>query len=755
MIFPNHFIGAGTDCSTLEHWVPAPYLKRVFALEHQPQTADLLITGLGFYDLYINGKRITKGALAPYISNPDHIVYYDRYEVADLLQAGDNSVAVCLGNGFQNNPGGYVWDFDKVPWKGAPRMALQMDIIFPDSTTMQIDSREGFQCIESPLCFDDFRVGEYYDARKEIDDWTAPCFGEEGWRPAVKLESPRGEAKLCQVPPIVECERIHPVSVTETDEGFLYDFGGNYAGVTRLEIAGECGQKVTMYHGETLKNGHLDMTTMTCDPKMVNQKDVYICRGNDIEQWQPLFTYHGFRYVLVEGITKEQAVPQLLTCITMNADIQQRGGFTCSDPVINQLQTMAENSTLGNFYYFPTDCPHREKNGWTGDAALSVEFMLLNYNVETSLKEWVHNICKAQADNGALPGIVPTGSWGYEGCTGPAWDCALTYIPYFIYQYRGDVEVLKESADSIFRYVNFITSKIREDGLICWGLGDWCHVGRNAVAHKSPNYFTDTIVCMDICKKAAEIFGVLNKPYQKQFAENVYRQIRTTARKRLLNLHTMTAEGNCQTSQAMAIFYGLFDPAEQEQAFKQLLSLVHQQQDHFDVGVLGARVLFHVLAEHVETELAYKMITRPDFPSYGWWVAQGSNTLWEDFHLPTDNPEPGCEPHSKNHHFWGDISHFFIRHFSGIAYNPYFTEKRVDFKPKFPKELSFAEGYYTAPEGRIWCKWERDGKQLLLHIEKPDVLSGTVYLPDGYEFEDGKSVANAVSGTYKVTAIVG
>ena len=749
MDFPMNFIAATTEYSTLTKYVPAPYLRKSFVLEKKPQKASVVICGLGFYELYVNGERITKGFLAPYISNPDNMIYYDAYDVTDRLTAGENVVGVCLGNGFQNSPGGYHWDFDKARWRGAPQTALRLDVDFGEGITFSFESDESFKTAPSPILFDDLHNGEYYDARKEQPGWCTPGFDDSAWQSAIKAPMPRGETRLCEAEPIRVQKELPPVSIKAFPDGYLYDFGVNCAGLSRLTINGTAGQEITLFHGELLVDGLLDIRHVATDKNDFSQKDIYICKGSGTETYTPSFTYHGFRYVLVQGLTAEQAVPETLTCLVMNSDIKERGGFSCSDETINTLQTFTRRSTLANFYYFPTDCPQREKNGWTGDAALSAEHILLNLEAEKSFAEWMRNIRKSQADNGLLPGLVPTAGFGYWWGNGPAWDCVLVYLPYFTYMYRGDTAILKENVHAIFRYLEYLHSKIREDGLLCFGLGDWAPAGRRWDSYKSPLYFTDTVYGMDICEKAAAIFSELDLPLHREFAVSLGRKLRAAARERLLNLNTMTAEGRCQTSQAMAIFYNLFEPAEKQEAFKVLLNIIKEADDHIDMGILGDRVLFHVLADFGHTDLALYMMTRPDFPSYGWWIQQGAASLWENFTLESGTPTGG----SLNHHFRGDISHFFIRHLAGINYNTYTRAEKLEIYPKFVQTLTHAEGFHLAPEGEIRVRWQRQEAEILLTVTVPDSLKGNIRLPSEYLFEDGVSVKPAVSGEYFIKKI--
>ncbi len=743
MTFPLQFIAAGREYSSLTEFVPAPYLRKSVTLDEKPDGAELLICGLGFYELFINGQRLTKGLLAPYISNPDHMLYYDCYEIASHLQPGENVIGVLLGNGFQNNPGGYVWDFHKPRFRGAPQLAMSLELSFAQSETITITADESFRTAPSPIWNDDYRNGEYYDARKETPGWAEPGFDDSAWGHAICAPTPRGEAALCTANPILISEELSPVSVKQVEGGYLYDFGENFTGFCRLELEGEAGQEIALYYGEYLEeDGRFTQRNLRFDENDYVQKDLYICKGGQ-ESYTPCFTYHGFQYVLVKGLTLRQATPQALTFLVFHSALQERGGFSCSDETVNRLQASTLRADLSNFFYFPTDCPHREKNGWTGDASVSAEHILLNFEAEENYRVWLANIRKAQAGNGALPGIVPTGDWGYHWGNGPAWDCVLTYLPYYTYLYRGNKNILSENAHAILRYLEYLSTNVRDDGLICFGLGDWCPPDRGADSYKSPLEFTDTVISMDICEKAAYIFSVLQLPLQEQFARGLYKQLYTAARERLIERDGITAIGRCQTSQAMAVYYNIFTPAEKPAAVRVLLELIRQENDHFDVGILGARVLFHVLSDFGYTDLALKLIVQPTFPAYGWWIANGATTLWEDFHST-----PGSV-NSRNHHFWGDISHWFIRHLAGIHYNPRRVGKELDICPQFAQTLTFAKGHHRAPEGEICVAWKREGDAVLLDVTAPGLLDGYIRMPGGMVFEDGTSVKALESGTYR------
>ena len=768
MDFSDRFVTAARDYTTYEKHVPSPYFRKSFRMAGKPKRAEVTVCGLGFYDLFVNGKKITKGYMAPYISNPDDIVYFDTYDLTPLLCDGENVLGVQLGNGMQNAPGGEIWDFHTARFRGAPKLALRFEAEGENGEELVFEADEGFKTAPSPVWFDDLRCGVFYDARKELPGWSEPGFDDSAWQAALPAEKPRGEFLLCEAEPVVASAEIVPVSIRKASlapyrpdgrmrdkateykpsrtDGYLYDFGVNTAGVYTMKINGEPGQLIELQFCEFLEeDGSPSYNNMNFYPDGYAQRDIYICRGGGQEVYTPAFTYHGGRYCHVMGITEEQAKPELLTFVVLHSDLEDRGSFECSDETANKLQAMTRRSDLANFYYFPTDCPHREKNGWTGDAAVSCEHMLLNLTPEKSYLEWLRNIRKAQAEDGSLPGIVPTGGWGFLWGNGPAWDCVLTYLPYYTYLYRGGIGILRENAAAIFRYLHYIDTRRGAGGLIKIGLGDWLPAGRGADHYKVPLEFTDTVLAMSICQKAAFIFGELGMGLQKNFAEGLYAQLRHSVRGQLVDFCSMTVLGRCQTGQAMGIYYDVFEPAEKHKAFEVLLELIEESGGHLDVGMLGLRVLFHVLSDFGRGDLAYLMIARPDYPSYGSWIAQGATSLWEDFQ------PPGSKPNSLNHHFFGDISNWFITKVAGIRVNPRLASCReVDIRPAFLDALDYAKARHDTATGTVGVEWRREGGHIALTVEAVQGLKGRIVLPSGYVFAgDNKKLAGTAFTSLK------
>ena len=764
------FISSRTDYTTFFKPIPSPYFRKSFVIE-DISNAELTICGLGFYELYINGKRITKGYFAPYISNPDDLLYYDKYDLTPYISQGENVIGIQLGNGMLNCPGGQIWEFEKARYRSAPKLALHFCAHLHDGKTVEFEADESFKVADSPIYFDDLRAGEFYDARKEIEGWNLPSFDDSEWRNAITAETPRGETIVCPAEPIVITKELKPVCIRKAKiskqpeyrkelpvipapydesmtEGWLYDFGVNSAGLCRLNINGKCGQKVILQFGELLdENGDMDLRGMSFLPEAFNHKDIYICKGEENEVYMPKFAYHGFRYCLVMGIDDEQATENLLTYAVMNSDLRQLSEFSCSDEMANKLQDATMVSNLSNFYYFPTDCPHREKNGWTADAALSAEQMIINLSVENSLGEWMRSIRKAQREDGAIPGIIPTAGWGFNWGNGPAWDCVIVYIPFFIWKYRGNTDIIHENAAMIMRYLNYITTKFDDKGLLHFGLGDWCHAGMMSGC-KAPLELTDTIMGIDICKKASVMFEAANLLPQKQFADNIGVMLFDAARRHLIDYDTMTALGNCQSSQAMAIFYGIFKGEEKAQAFEKLIELIEAQDNLIDVGVLGGRVIFHVLSQFGKSDLAYQMITDSRFPSYAYWINNGRTSLCEAFRK-TD-----LLPNSQNHHFWGDISSWFMQNIVGIKINPENRDcTQVEISPKFINKLTFANGSTYASNGKISVSWKKDKNAITLTCDVPKGCHGEIVLENSYTFENKTNTFSFTDGVKNTFSI--
>lgn len=752
MEFSNKFVSECREYSTYVKHVQAPVFRKSFWVKPGTCSGEIVICGLGFYDLYVNGTKITKGYLAPYISNTDHIVYYDQYDLTPYLVEGENVVGVMLGDGFQNAKT-RVWNFMDNVFNSAPKLALSMTIE-NNGETQKYDAMD-FLCKKGPVFFNDLRSGIFFDKRLEEAGWNKPGFVEEGWHEPILADRPRGTAKLCEAEPIRVIREYAPVEIRKgtladydvseevrsglcggttpetalaKEGGYLFDFGKNTAGIFRLKIKGEKGQRIDIQCGEVLKDGALSYNNIGFYPDGYSQRDIYIVGGEEEEIFEPMFTYHGYRYLYVTGLKEEQVTADTLTYLEMTSALENRGSFSCSDETANQLYEIARRSDRSNFYYFPTDCPHREKNGWTGDAQASAEHMILTMGAEKSWREWLHNIRAAQALDGSLPGIVPTGTWGFAWGNGPAWDRVLFELPYIIYKYRGETEPILENAHAMMRYLEYVSKRRDENGIIAIGLGDWVPVDRGSSDYFPPLGFTDSVMVYVMCQEAQILFDAVGLSLNSAYAKQLGMEVRQAVRRQYLDLNQMLVKSCCQTAQAMGIYYNIFDSGEKTQAFAQLMKIIHRDGDKTTCGFLGLRVLFHVLADFGETELAYQMITGTEFPSYGYFVAQGETSLPEQFlsGLRYRNL-------SLNHHFLGDIVQWYMKYPGGIRVE---NSRKVQIRPAFIASLDHAEASHQLPTGEVSVSWKREGEKIHLQVSSPAEVRCEYILDGGWKFEE-------------------
>ena len=695
MILSDKFICAGEKYASFRRKVPAPWFKKNIQLKSDIAKGSITICGLGFYELFIDGKRITKSYLAPYIANSDDVIFYDNYDITDLISGDSCELTFLLGNGMQNAFGGFIWDFHKAAFRSAPKLAFAVEILYADGTVQVIEADESVLTRPSKIIRDDLRLGEIYDA----------TFDEGKWKPAIKTASPKGEKKLSAIKPIVIRDRVSPVKIWKEKNAYIYDFGINTAGVCQLKINARHKQKVKLTFGELIRDGKFfwHNTSFKGSHRKYVQREVYICKEGE-NLYTPTFTYHGFRYVRVEGITKKQATEDLLTYLVMNTELGNKGEFSCDDEIINTLHRMTLNSTLSNFHHFPTDCPQREKNGWTADAALSSSHALLYFEPTANYKQWLTAICKAQDERGALPGIVPTSGWGFAWGNGPAWDAVLTELPWQIWQKRNDISAFKECKDYIIKYLKYLETRMDENGLLAIGLGDWC-----APAKSSPLILTDSIEAYDIADKSRQMFEKIsdteNADYCRAFAEKMRENIRT----HLFDKQTGTFEGGYQTSQAMGIYYGIVNPDEKDKALAVLLNRIKEDGYHLYTGVLGGRVIFHVLAENGEIDTAVRMLENPTTPSYMQWIDMGETGLCESF-----NPKSDTDSH--NHHFWGNISALFMEQICGIKV----CADKIKLEPFFPTDINEAKASFDSVFGKVSVSWKRENGKIIYNISYPE-----------------------------------
>ncbi|MFA6290977.1 MAG: family 78 glycoside hydrolase catalytic domain [Victivallales bacterium] len=714
----------GRPDALLNNWqrpvLPAPFFRKIFDYKGKTDNSKVHICGLGYYELYINGRKVGDHVLDPVVTHYDRRARYVAYDVAEYLVPGKNVFGVILGNGWYNCHTPEVWHFDKAPWRDYPKLLLELEI---DGETI-LCSDESWKVSSGPILFDGLRNGETYDARLELDGWLLPDYDDSSWKIAANVSPPGGVLQQQLMPPC-KVMKTFPVSKRwELPDGSIaFDIGQNITGWARITVSGKRGTELIIKYAETLNAGSdIDQTLIATFIKGGDcQTDRYILKGNDgSEIWEPRFTYHGFRYLRISGVSANVKIEKLEGRV-VNTAFEQIGKFSCSDETLNRLQECTCWSYIGNFTGIPTDCPHREKNGWTGDAQLAAETGLFNFAAGTAYNEWMDSFADVQRPSGQLPGIVPSSGWGFNWGSGPAWDSAFLLIPWYVYLYTGDSSSIRTHYGSMKKYVDYCTG-MATDHIVSFGLGDWCHVDRNRIAPvaltSTAYYYVDCI----LLSKFAAINGRISD--QRKYA-GLAEKIRVAFNRCFYKGDGIYASGE-QTALGCAIYQGLVDASEKDNVVAKLADIVKANGCKPDFGILGAKYVLRALSDNGHVELAYKLITQPEFPGWAHWLKKGATTLWESWEGKS----------SLNHIMFGDISAWMYQYLAGIApdpENPGFRHAII--KPHPVNGLEWVRAEYTSPSGKIVSAWKHYGGRFELEIGVPSSTAATVIMPDSSRHE--------------------
>jgi len=742
LLQPTDWQASWIGRTTNDNVAIAPLLRGTFTLDGKVKQARGYICGLGYFELYLNGKRVGDHLLDPGYTRYDRRVLYVTHDITDLLKRGDNAVGVILGNGWFNVLNKTAWDWDKAPWRAAPKLLCQLEIDFVDGRRLVITSGADWKTADSPIVYNTIYSGEVYDARREQAGWNLVGFDDSTWTPALLVEPPHGTISAQMMPPIRVDRTFKATNVSEPNPGvFVFDFGQNLTGNARLSVEGPAGAEISMKYGERVAtNGLVDQAAIAqhvkrFDAKQRFQTDIYILKGGSRENWSSRFAYDGYRYIEVRGFPGRPD-KESLTAVFFHSDVPVVGHFACSNPLLNQIAAAARRSYLGNLQGIPTDCPHREKNGWTGDAHLASELGMYNFFPSAVYSKWIQDITDEQRPDGKLPGIVPTSGWGYPWGNGPAWDSALVLIPYYQYLYYGDTEEFRRHYENLKRYVDYLTSHAK-DGIVNIGLNDWV-----PFKTKTEAPITDTAYYYVDTKIVALAAGLLGKEedalhYQEQAAN-----IRQAFGKRFYQPATGLYDNGSQTALSCALYQGLVPPENKERVSSNLVAAVEKANWHVDTGILGAKYLLNALTENGRTDVAYRVAAQKDLPGWGWWIEQGATTLWEEW--------GGGD--SRFHVMFGDVDAWFFRALAGINPDPAAPGfKHFFVTPHVAGDLTWARGEYNSVRGEIISDWKVVNGEFRLAVRVPANTTATVSLPISelaQVKEGGKPVAESAGVTF-------
>ena len=688
---PPKWISGGTDAPEK----PAPVLVREFTLPKTPEKAVLELAVAGWCEVAVNGARIGRDVLSPVTCQPTARVSSLELDVARSLRPGANRIEVTLGNGWWNTFTRCSWKFQDGPWVSAPKICGRLVV---DGQELFITDG-AWRAYDSPIVFTALRNGEWYDARLE------------GKRPHERGAKVETYAPLCAVSaedavPCREFEAFEPKRVLKApDDADIYDFGANISGWCEIEVAGEAGAKVAIDYDESLTPSNsllqhvIGHVVRSGDPRPV-QHDEYTLAGREGgERWHPRFVYHGFRYAKVSVLGKARV--RAIRARFVHSAFGRAGTLKTSDATFTALQAATERSYLSNFVGIPTDCPHREKNGWTGDAQLAMETGLWNFAARAGYEHFLRMMLDAQRANGAVPCIVPCApAFGYGWGSGPAWDAIIFEIPWQLYRFYGDDASAREAYGAMKRYLAFISTKADADGLYEYGLGDWCP----PVPKDAPSVrVTDSAYVYMFNRRLAFWARRFGDELLATGCDAVAERIKAGFTRVFYKGDGLYANGEWTALAAPLFFKGLCADGEEAKVATRLVEAVRANGHRAKFGILGAKWVPRVLADRGYADDAWKLFTQPEQPGWVYWLTFGDGTLREHWN--------SCASH--NHIMFGDLSAWAYEYAAGIVpVEPGF--RKVAFRPHYLEGVDSFSATYQSPFGEISVSWCRvNGKPQL------------------------------------------
>lgn len=708
---------------------------------HGVKSARAYVLAAGLFELYINGERVGDHFLDPMYTRFDRRNLYVTFDVTPYLRQGDNAVGVVLGNGWYNHQAKAVWDFDRAPWRNRPAFCMEVWVTYDNGSIEGFITDDKWKTSSGALVYNNIYTGEHYDARLEQPEWSMPGFDDSKWDKVVKRPAPSNNLKPQQVRPIRKVKAFPAVSVNKIDDRtYVYDFGQNMSGVTKINVQGKEGTELRIKHGERLHdNGRLDMSNIDVYYRGDHQAepfqtDILTLSGRQ-DEFQARFGYKGFRYVEVTSSEPVHLDQNSLIAYFVHSDVPPIGKVSGSNPIIEKLWRVTNNAYLSNLMGYPTDCPQREKNGWTGDGHFAIESALYNFDGITVYEKWLADHRDEQRPDGVLPDIIPTGGWGYGTDNGLDWTSTIAIIPWNLYLFYGDSEPLRECYENIKRYVDYV-DRMSPSGLTSWGRGDWVPVrSRSDKELTSSVYF---YVDAKILADAAKLFGREDDyKYYSALAE----KIKNAINDKFLNRETGVYASGTQTELSVPLYWGVVPQDMVPKVAANLARKVEEAGFHLDVGVLGAKAILNALSENGHADAAYKVAVQDTYPSWGWWVANGATTLLENWDLKATRDI------SDNHMMFGEIGAWFYKGLGGIFPDPQAPGfEHIVLRPNFVGGLDDFEASFKTPRGQLISKWEVKGDRVTYEVTVPANSSATLYLPTNVE---GRRETVLGAGTHK------
>jgi len=705
----------------------APMFRKEFKILSKIRRARAYISGLGYYELSINGKKVGENLLDPGWTDYKKRILYSTYKVDEYLKDGLNVIGIILGNGWFISPHGDSRC-------GRPQFIFEMKIEYKNGKSEFITSSNysGWLVSDSPIIFNSIYDGEIYDARLEKEKWNTIEYKikDNNWSRPLLGEVHNAKLVSQNIEPIKQLKEIKPIKMTNPKSGvFVYDLGQNIAGWVKLKVKGKRGTKVSLKFSEILYDNE---TINQENLRTAKSEDSYILKGNDVEEYEPRFTYHGFRYVQIEGFPGKPTLDNILGKLVASS-VKKVGKFRCSNKLINRIYDNIIWTLIDNRHSVPTDCPQRdERMGWLNDATTRVEGEIYNFNMPNFYKKWLQDIVDAQGErSGSITDTAPY-VWGGRPAD-PVCACFIL-TPWLLYIHYGDERVLKDLYINMKQWIDYLLSQSVDNILYYSTYGDWApptregvcgSIGDGAVSKITPAELISTgylYFSLTIVSKIAK--ALKNFEDEKKY-KDISKKIKDSFNEKFLNREKGNYSVGNQACNIFPLFLGIVPEKIKSKLINNIISDIKANDYHLTTGNQCTKYLIETLTDFGYIDIVYKIVTQKTYPSWGYMISKGATTIWERWEYAI-----GQEMNSHNHPMQGPISPWFYRNLAGID-NAWNKDELIDFiiKPIIVDDLNFVKASTKTIKGTVISYWEKIGNNIIFRIWTPFNTRSKVFLP--------------------------
>jgi alpha-L-rhamnosidase len=753
----------------------ARYLRKEFQSTGAIRNATVHISGLGLYELYINGNKIGDQVLAPNPTDYRKSFFYNTYDVTEQVKNGNNAIATVLGNGRF-----FTMRQNYKPQKhntfGYPKLLLQLAIEYTDGSKKIIVSDETWKLnVDGPIRTNNEYDGEEYDATKEFPGWNKAGFNDNKWIKPELVAAPPGKIAAQMSEPMKVMKTIKPVSIKAASNGkYILDMGQNFAGWLQIKVQGNRGQRVQLRFAESLKNDGEIFVANLRDAKVT---DIYTLKGAGIEKWEPSFVYHGFRYVEVTGFPGTPTINDFEGKLVYDA-FETTGSFTTSNAVINNIYRNAWWGIASNYKGMPVDCPQRnERQPWLGDrviGALGESYLFDNAKLYA---KWMQDIEESQTAEGAIPDVAPA-FWNYYS-DDVTWPAAFITISNHLYNQFGDITPIQKHYPAMKKWMAYMKSKYMKNYIVTRDkYGDWCMPPESPtlIHAKDPSRLTDgkliaTAYYHKMLSYLQRFAGLLNKKEDASSFGRLMDSIKSAFNKTFYDENKQCYSNNTVTANLLPLYFGIVPDSLKHALFEKIREkIVVDNRGHTSTGLIGSQWVMRTLSDYGNTDLAYQFTSNTTYPSWGYMVANGATTIWELWNGNTADPGMNSQNHVM---LLGDLLTWYYENLAGIRSDK--TEvafKKIIMKPNLPTGLDFVNASYKSMHGLIKSEWKKNADLLEWSVSIPANSTAVVHIParsltdvleSGMEltkaegvqtvkWENGSAIIHVGSGQYKFTS---